>query len=431
MRNHTTPKVWELVSQQGKNPTITPGTGVTPVQFLLNALPTAKDNKFWYYATTLWVKVVANITIPTDTTFTGTSSDYLWQIMSSMQVQTPILGQLFSHSNTRGAVLGNIIQYMGFGYNALPNVGNVGAGGATFNVCLYYRLPFSYEFLRKPHETSPWVGFLESGTVEIKIAPSTCLQNGVHPGATVNSVNLRCFLEMIPSPEAVIHTPVHWREHITPGNSPKHVITDMGSPDGLQGIDQSRGVGLASLMGLCGGIETGLTEDSTTQHLANNYLAFDVPFRDQGRVDVPEQPFLALFEQMGNNRKVTGPAAASDGVSFPYLTNAPVPDGVTTPFNSPYSLIFPVVMPARDQETSKFQTVAGAKEMNFQYTTTPVASSRWVGCYFPQFDEQFAMSLAARINPNAAGALTAKTLNKQAGGVRGVGKLAYTRTKVR
>jgi hypothetical protein len=94
-------------------------------------------------------------------------------------------------------------------------------------------------------------------------------------------------------------------------------------------------------------------------------------------------------------------------------------------------MIIPMIAPGRDTETSKLQTVAGAKDLNFTYQSTPSGSSRFLGCYYPQFDEQFAQSLAAKIAPGSAGQLVAKTLNKQAGGTPGVGKLAYTRLKVK
>lgn len=436
MRNHTTPKLWELRSQQGKTPTVTPGAGATDVSFLLTALPTGKDQKFWYYASSVWLEMTANITVPADSDLESIDPDYLWQILQSVQVQCPLLGALYQHSNTRGAVLGLVIQYVAFGFNALP-INDPLPLGATTSVLLIFRIPFTNEYLRKPHETAPWTGFLEGGTIDVKVAPASVISaaGGSTPAnVVVNTVKLKCNLEMFPSPEAVIHTPCHWREHITPGGSPKHVITDMGSPDGLQGIDQSKGVGIAGLYMLTGGPESGLALDSTTNHLASNVLAYDFPLRDQTRIDSPEFPYLALYEMMGNNRRpvvLFGGTAVFDGGGFPYLSRAPAPNGTSIPFNSPYATVFPLIAPGRDTETSKLQTVAGAKEINFQYTVTPTESSRFVGQYYPQWDEQFARGLAARINPAGAGDLTAKTLNKQTGGVRGVGKLAYTRTKVK
>jgi hypothetical protein len=426
MRNHTTPKIHELTSTAGKNPSLTPGTTAQSATFLLNNIPTGKDGKFWYYAMALVIKLVVTF----DQAAMGGSAvnaDKLWKVVQSIQVQCPLLGQLFLHANTRGAILGNIIQYFGFGYNALPVRPQVAAADGDTTLTLYYRVPFAYEFLRKPHETAPWGGFLEGGTVEVKI-DTTTVYDGDSTGAVIKTpTNLRAWLELIPSPEAVIHTPIHWREHITPGSSTKHVIQDMGSSDGLQGIDQSKGVGIAALLNLGNSTGLGLSGSGSLA----NILSFDIPWRDQDRVDVPEALMIALYAMMGNNRKQK-PAApvTTDGAGFPQDIAQANATGNNDPVFNADGMFFPLIAAGRDLETSKLQTVAGAKELNFTYSSTPSSSNRFLGAYFPVFDEQFMMGLAARISPQAQGQLVAKTLNKQAGAVHGVGKFAYTRAKV-
>jgi hypothetical protein len=425
MRNHTTPKFHELVSTAGKNPSLTPGTTAQTATFLLNNLPLGKNNSMWYYTTAIYLKVVVTVD---QAAMGGTAinADKLWKIIQSVQIQSPLLGQVFLHSNTRGAVLGNLIQYFGYGFNGVPVRAQVAAADGDTTVTLYYRIPFAYEFLRKPHESSPWAGFLEGGTFEVKLDVSTVL-DGDSTGAVLKApTNLRAWLELIPAPEAVIHTPVHWREHQTPGNSTRHVIQDFGSPDGLQGIDQSRGVGLAALLMLTDATGIGLSGPDG----ADNILSYDIPWRNQDRVDIPDAPYAAMYAMMGNNRRpnlITGVTA--DGAGFPY-TMAATPLA-SSGLNDAQALVFPLVACGRDLETSKLQTVAGAKEVNFTYTATPSSISRFVGCYFPVFDNKYLQMLAARIAPGHSGKLVAKTLNKQAGGVHGVGKLAYVRSKVK
>ena len=428
MRNHTTPKLYELVSQQGKNPSVTPGTAPQSVQFLMNNIPTQKEGKFWYYVTALLLKVVVRIDQPTSMG-SAITADKLWKIVQSVQVQCPILGQLFTHQNTRGAVLGNLIQYMGYGYNRSPLQEEIpGANGDT-DVTLYFRIPFAYEFLCKPHETSPWGGFLEGGTFEVKIDVESVLDADSTGAVIQTPCNLRAWLELIPSPEAVIHTPVHWREHMTPGNSTRHVIQDIGSPDGLQGIDMSKGCGLGSLLYLMNPTGLGLSGSTT----ADNIASYDIPWRDQDRVDIPDGPFASLIAMMGNNRgapadSVSAVFGASPNGGFPYSLAGQVQGN----FNDIASMVFPLVTPGRDLETSKLQTVAGPKESNYTYGSGGIPSgiNRFLGLYFPVFDEQFMRGLAARIAPAKEGELVAKTLNKQTGGVHGVGKLAYVRAKV-
>jgi len=430
LNKHTTSRRFELFSQQGREPTIAPGTGQTQVQFLLSALPTQKDSKFWYYVEAIWLKLTLKLVIDADSTFAGLNPAFLWQALASVQVQTPILGVLFQTNNTRGSVLGNIIQYFGFGFNDLPTPNLVGpGGGGTFYVDLYYRLPFAHDFLVNRMDTAPWAGFLEGGTVTLNIAPSTVFtDSGFADIIDMQEVKASVSLAMQPDSEARIHTPIHWREHITPGSSTKHVIPDMGSPDGLQGVDQSKGVGIAALMGLVGPTGTGLLPGTT----ADNITSYSYPFRDQPQILNPELPYIDFFESTGIQNRITGAVGAVTDMRFPYITGSAVPTGQTsgTGFNSPDALIWPVVSPGNDLFTSKAQTLAGAKEMNFQYSSTPSPSQRWVGCYLPVFDDQFRQSLVARIAPGSKGELTDKSVNKQVGGVIGAGKLAYVPVKV-
>lgn len=419
MRNHTTPKIYELVASGGaKNPSATPGTSQQSITFNLNNLPTGKDNKFWYYVTALNLKVV--------TTFdqaamggTAVNPDKLWKALASAQVQCPLLGTLYSHQNTRGSVLGGIIQKFGFGYNQLQERAQIASADGDTTVTLYYRIPFAYEFLRKPHETSPWTGFLEGGTFEVKLDISTVF-DGDSTGAVIKTpTNFKAWLELIPSPEAVLHTPCHWREHILPGSSTRFVIQDVGSPDGLQGVDQSRGVGLSTLLMLTDATGMGLSGSDGS----DNVTGYDIPWRDQQRIDTPDAPFMAFFAHAGNIRQNR---AVVDAAGWPY-TDAATAQG---DLNDAQSLFFPFVVPGRDFETSKLQTVAGAKEINMAFTSTPSGSMRLLGHYFPVFDPAFMQMLAARIAPGAAGQLVAKTLNKQTGFVHGFGKTAYVRAKV-
>ncbi len=435
MRNHTTAKLYELVSQQGKNPAVTPGSTPQSVQFLMQNLPTSKEGKFWYYVTALCFKLVVTVDQPS-AEGVALTADQLWQIVQTVQVQCPILGQTYTHQNTPGAVLGNIMQYMGLSYNRAPVAELIPAADGDTEVTLYYRIPYAFEFLVKPHETSPWAGFFEGGTVEIKLDVNSVL-GSISPSAVIKTpCNLRCWIEVIPSPEACIHVPFNFRLHQTPGNSTRQVIQDMGSPDGLQGIDMSKGVGMVALLYLmepadADGDTLGLGIGGNTT--ADNIISYDIPWRDQDRVDIPDGPFMNLIAQMGNNRQAPADSTlstfgASANGGFPYAQAARVQGSL----NDPGALFFPLVTPGRDTETSKLQTVMGPKESNYTYGTDGIPSgiNKFLGLYFATFDEQFLHGLAARIAPAKEGEIVAKTLQKQSGGKWGVGKLAYVRAKI-
>ena len=429
MRNHTTPKIWELSGPQGKSVTIVPSAAAQVATWQMTNIPTGKDGRLWYYCTAVVVAVTITLTQA------GAGSIIpdllLGNVIQSMQVTTPVLGAVFAHQNTRGIVAKTFHNYVCSGFGALDDVASVPTAASTYVRTIYFRLPFAQEFLRKPHETSPWGGFFEGGTLESRVDVSTILA-AFSTGAVVTSVAQRAWMEFIPSPERIIHTPFHIREHQNlPGNTGRHTITDMGASDGLQGINLSAGVGLAGFYYICNPSTpspSGLGGAGT----AANMLSYDIPWRDQTRIDSPDAPFHAALVHMGVRKKNI--VNADDGSSFPYSNSATAGStGGGTLANDAASMYFPFVHMGRDLETSKLQSVAGARDINVTYTATPAPSPRFLGIYFPQFDEQYMRTvLIPRIAPDAASAaiLTSKTLNK-VNGKRGVGKLAYTRTKIR
>jgi hypothetical protein len=414
MRNHTTSLKHDLASAGGaKTVSLTPGASQETATFLMSSLPLGQKNSLWHYATAIMVRVKIKVTTSSSA---AVNPDTLWKIMANFRVQSPILGELFSQNNTRGAVLGNVINPVARGYNRLPQRIAIATGQTDTDATLYYRIPFANEYLRKPHETSPWLGFLEGGTVEARIDAQTILGNS----NTYSTVVMNSWIDYLPVPEAVIHTPCHWREHILPGSSTKHIIQDMGAPDGLQGIDPAKGAGLAFLayLGDIAGPGLGGADGP------DNITGIEMPFRGQPRTDHPDGFVNTLFEQMGHGMHFN--MGDVDAVQWPYAQTITTITGLNDA-----SLMFqPLVTPGRDQETSKFQTVYGAKEINLTYTSTPSGSCRFLGQYYPQFEERFLEGLAARIAPGVSGVLVSKTLNKQEGFSSGTGKMAYTRQKV-
>jgi hypothetical protein len=430
MRNHTTPKIWELSGPQGKLVTIVPTAAAQVATWQMTNMPTGKDGRLWYYCTAIVIAVTITMTQA------GAGSIIpdlvLGNVIQSMQVTSPVLGAVFAHQNTRGIVAKTFHNYVCTGFGALTETASIPIAAATYVRTIYFRLPFANEFLRKPHETSPWGGFFEGGTVEARVDVSTILA-AFSTAAVVTSVALRTWCEFIPSPERVIHTPFHIREHQNlPGNTGRHTITDMGASDGLQGINLSAGVGMAGFYYICNPILPGVSNTGLGgAGTAANFLSYDIAWRDQTRIDSPDAPFHAALVHMGvHGKNVTN---LDDGSGFPYTNAATAGSTVAgTQANDANAMYFPFVHMGRDLETSKLQSVAGARDINVTYTATPAGAPRFLGVYFPQFDEAYMRTvLIPRIAPDAASAaiLTAKTLNK-VNGVRGVGKLAYTRTKI-
>jgi hypothetical protein len=428
MKCFTQPKIHELVSTAGKNPSVTPSaSGLQTATFLLNTLPTGKQNKFWYYVQACMVKFVTTF----DQAAMGGSvvnPDKLWKVAASMQIQCPILGELYPHRNTRGSTLGNIMQVLGMGYQQFPLAAQIAAADGDTTVTLYYRLPFAMDFLKKGHETSPWTGLLEGGTLEVKCDVTTVF-DGDSTGAVIKApTNFRAWLELQPQPEAVIHTPMHFREYLLPGSTTRHSLLDMGAPDGLKGIDISRGAGLAFLGQLFDPTGLGLSGATTF----DNVTGFDIPWRDQDRIDAVDSYAVSFYAM--KRKMVQSDGGGIKGTTIPHGLGWPysVATANQTTLQNSGAMFFPLVVPGFDMETSKLQSVKGARDININYTSTPSGQQRFLSCEFPVFESGFADGLKDLLlggsHPDAV--LEPKTLNKQVGGVHGVGKLAYVRQKV-
>lgn len=423
--------IWELSGSQGKNPTITPGAGPTSVKWQMQNMPTGKQGKFWYYLTAIVVAFAVTVHQTNTEGVAQMENDILYRLLTSLQVYTPILGPLYQHSNTRGTVLGNLIQFAGFGYSTVGSVPAVPVATASYVRNIYFRVPFAHENLKKPHEFSPWGGFLEGGFVEILIAPITGLAD-FSTTSTFTSATVRCWCEFIPAPEAIIHVPFNWREHTNIATGSRITIPDIGSPDGLQGIDQSRGCGVMNLWALMNITALDLGGNTT----ADNIASFDIQWRDQIRLESPDSYVMAQLAMMGNSRRTswngTGTPDVTDRHGFPNFDELTPANGATA-LNSAQALIFPFVGAGRDLETSKLQTIAGAKDINISYVSPVSTAPRLVGQYSYVWDEAFVRTvLIPRIDPaNATNPeLLTKTLNKQQGGTYGIGKLAYVRQKI-
>lgn len=434
MKVFTTPKIHELVSTAGKNPSVVPSASApTTATFLLNTLPTGKQGRFWYYVQALLIKMITTF----DQAAAGGSvvnPDKLWKVLASAQVQCPILGELYPHRNTRGAVLGNIIQTLGLGYQAFPLNAQIASTDGDTTVTLYYRMPFALEFLKKSHETSPWTGLLEGGTVEVKCDVTTVF-DGDSTGAVIKApTNFRAWLELQPQPEAVIHTPMHIREYLLPGSTTRHQLLDMGAPDGLKGCDISKGAGLAFLGQLMNPTGIGLAGATTFDIITG----FDVPWRDQDRIDVPESIFTSLYAMKKRSISTGGGGVKgttiTNDLGWPFsIASSNSADFTSTGDNSHSGAMFvPFVTPGYEIETSKLQSVKGARDINVTYSATPAGQQRFLSMEFPVFEAGFSEGLKdLLLGGHVEGAtLQPKTLNKQVGGVHGVGKLAYTRQKV-
>lgn len=423
MKKFTMPKIWDLAGPSGKTatPTFSAST-TTTTTFNMNNMPNGKGQDSWYYVTGIVLDVVYTI-VQAGGAGSAMNKDQIYKQLQSVRVWSPTLGDLYSHNNTKGSVLGSVIMPYAAGYVLEPTQAPVAAANATYTFRVSYRLPFSFEFLVNPHDTSPWAGFFEAGIVEAKFDLTTLLATD-STGCTCTGATINCWAEMIPQKQLLIHSPFNFRLHNNlPGSTPRSTITDIGAPDQLSGIDTNRGAGIASLLYLTTATNIGLGGAGA----ANNILQVEIPWRDQTVTDNPEAFLKAFFQMMGP--RAVPPTLTDNFQGYPYRLGATA--STTGQNNSADLLFFPLIFPGSELKLSKLQTVLGAKDINFRYTSTPSASPAFLGHYFYTFSADYLKKiLLPRIAPGQNVSVRAKTSGKQRGFIPLAGKTANLPLKV-
>lgn len=368
MRDHTTPLWHELTANGAETLSLTPGGSTVPAQFNVAGIP-AITADMRNYVNGCWMHL--SITVDADAAGNAINADQLWKVMNGFRWSSPHLGDLFSDGHTRGAVLGHIIQVLALGYDyPQPARAQIAAStDADTAIELFYWLPLAYEFLKKPHETAQWAGFLNEGTITATLDTAAVL-DGDYAGAVTKNGTLRAYVEYFPSPDAAIGVPVQWRERVIAGGGQTPILPAVGMDTNLQGVVQ--GCGLAAMFWLSDAPGVGLAGPDGV----DNITSIELPFKSQKLLRNVD-PYLQWARRAPRRR--VGPisgagaagAAAHDGSGWPY-TQAALPNG--RPGAQATAMFLPIVLPGNDFETSKAQRLNGPQQITLN-TTTPVSGS--------------------------------------------------------
>lgn len=380
MRDHTTPIFQELTSSGSESVSLTPGAARTTGTFNITGIDPVTDGKR-NYATGFWGHL--NTTLDPDAAGSAVSADKLGKAMASWRVFSPIMGEVFPHNVTRGSVLYHLIQVLALGYHYPQHArAQIPANTDTdVTLDLYYFLPLSYEFLKKPHETAQWVGFFDQGLLEGTLDVSTVF-DGDYAGSVLKAPTaLRAWVEYLPSPDNFLGVPTQWRDREISGGGSQPTLVGVGQETQLTGVRP--GCGLASLWWLTDATGIGLGGPDGV----DNITQYELPWRNQKLVRNLDPVFLSLRRAVG---KRVGPVAGlgttiiHDGAGWPSTMDS-------TPNNRPgansQQMFLPLVHLGTEAETSKFQRVAGNLKVNFTTTAAITNAHRFVSHEFMEFDD--------------------------------------------
>jgi hypothetical protein len=395
-RDHTTPIVQELTSSGSESVTLVPGSTTQTGTFNIAGIDPVTDGKR-NYATGFWGHL--QTVFDADAAGNAISADKLGKCMSSWRLFSPILGEVFPSKHTRGSVLYNLIQVMALGYNqSQPARAQIAANtDADTTIDLYYFLPLSYEFLKKPHEASQWVGFFDQGLLEGSLDVSTALDGDYSGGVLKATTQLRAWVEYMPSPDIALGVPVQWREREIAGGGSQPTLVGVGQETQLTGVRP--GCGLAFLGWLTDATGIGLGGPDGV----DNITQFELPWRNQKLVRNLDPVFLNLRRSTAHR---VGPVAGTgstiihDGAGWPSTMDS-------TPNNRPgansQQLMLPLVFPGLDAETSKFQRVNGNLKINFTTTAAISSAHKFLTCEFMEYEDRQVdtMFRAMGVSPSA------------------------------
>lgn len=380
MRNHTTPIYKDLQANSNDSVSITPGAATQPGTFQIQSIPGVTGDKR-NYATSFYGHL--QTTFDPDAAGNAVNWDKLYKGMASWHLRSPLLGDVYNHVHTRGAVLGHIIQVIAGGYQyPQPARAQIPANtDSDVTLDLFYALPLSFEVLEKPHECAQWVGLFDGGTLEGIVDVST-VYDGDYAGAVIKApTSLRAFVEMIPSPDDFLGVPFQWRERQIVGGGTSPVLKGVGQETNL--TDVENGCGLAFLGWLTDATGIGLSGADGV----DNITQVEMPWRGQIQLRNLDPLFLALRKAQSHR---VGPVAGlgttiiADGAGWPY-TMADTPNN--RPAASSQSLFLPLVIPGRNFETSKAQRLLGDLQVNFTTTAAITNTHRFVSWELMEFTE--------------------------------------------
>ncbi len=387
MRDSTSGLVRQIKTQGGsKSPA---GTLADVTEFLFANVPKFVDRKPSYLK---YMELLATLAV-TQSGGTGAAinPDRLYCYVDSVECQFPNLGIPYGFQHTRGAVMKHVHEVLCSGYNYLtPFRAQVAAANGNYTVNLWYRFGAlgEMEFLAKPQETSYWVGWLDEGTIQVKLAASTIFGaagQAFSTGCTVASTSLQINVHYGPSPDMAIPVPHLWREHRITGGNSTLLLQGMGQSLGMKGVAPGSGLVFMALLGNVVGL-AGADAPSTL-------TSFKYDWREQFQETYMSGPYLELLNAMGKKFGAIADGSTTplaDFARWPWSMNA----AITGTLNDAQAYFFPIVFPGHLYETSKTHAgFLGNREIYFDTSSRANATERVVTLEYFEYEDAYKRDL--------------------------------------
>lgn len=390
MRKRGTAKFRDLVSTGQTVLNITPSSGAESAMWETGGVKVRTMDGRYNYIRRFW-----NNTQFTFTQAGGAGAvvnwDKLGKAIQSAELVSQDLGTIYSHKNTRGAVLQHLIGPVACGGNyQQPARIQIAAANGNYTVQLLTCVPLSHESLLLPDETSQSAAFFQAGTLEFLLAPSNIFV-GDSPGSSYSSAQLRCVAEYYSAPDQMLGFPMQWQDREIPGGGDSPILRMVGQQSGWNGL--RIGCGIGGMWWLTDATGIGLNGADGTDNISQ----IQVQALNQEAVKNLDGFYHTLrLSAKFSPRGAIGAAVAQSPSSGWPMTLASNVAGDLRPSQEPQNLFLPIVQPATECETSKVERWNGDLQVDFTTIAAITLPHRFVTWEFLEFDESMVAALAAK-----------------------------------
>jgi len=319
------------------------------------------------------------------------NADQLPRVIGGLEILSDTFGTLLTKETGTGPVLKHLIEFVGQGYayGDYPRAQIAAADGDT-TVDLYFCYPFAQLYLKRPHDTTPWVGWLNKTVINFSLAVSTAL-DGVSTGAVLKaSTTLQMWLDYHLDQDLELTTLPYWQQYTRSANGNTIMLENIGAAKGLKGVEPfSRILGVFEHTDQAGmGGPDG----------ADNLTEFYCPALGIQRLVNVDSLFRAYRAYAIRRSAVVGgngTSALHNGAGNPE-TMAATPSAT---LSSATAMYIPIRAPSADLEVTKAPKLRGDLEITQRYTTTPSSGThRFTFLELKQYTKDMKQELKARAN---------------------------------
>lgn len=368
--------------------------GAAPVTFFWNpqSLKGQDAGGDFLYTKRLKIRSVLTLQNNTEASQIPPSQEAVAQAFGQVRVYSPFLGELVPRSLNSVPLLFNHDQYFVNGFRPIsrrrPQSGTVATTGTTAYEFIF-EIPFERDYLTRSMDSCPWVPFLEGGTIEIDLAPSTSLANY---GWTVNSCTQTCTIDYYLDKQAIIHAPIQSRLYKVTTTPPEYVLKAVGSPNGLDGVISG------SRLAILSWLAKGFTVNGSADTIGDNgfYASFggsggpafgtaglnrlDIPFRGQVSIDDVSawlESFLSDCNPIRMFANLNAGTNLADIDQWPFVDSPTATQAIAATITATQTLVcdlldfWPMIWPGIDDKISDFQKVNGDLSFTANFTTPP------------------------------------------------------------